>query len=567
LSSNSEYRVLLVDDDLNMGRALAHVLSSEGFVCDCAANGADASALLGAKDYDVLLTDLRMPIVNGHALSVATLRRSPRPLVVVLTGVIEPRLAADLLIRGVDDLLFKPVHSFHLAAKLKALLVRRKVMEPHAALAATTVSAADLQARLASVRYALPISQAALEVVRLTAEEGTSMSALAEALSRDASLTVEVLRLANSQFYAASAPKIMSIEQAVVRIGTRRLGEIAAAASALVGVTARSVPWMDTSLLWRQSAAAGIVMGLLVEHVRLGDQGGLFVSALAHDLGRIVLGGLYPEIYELLTRSCAATGETLLEQEDRSFPTRHCEVMAAVLSNWGFPASVFQPLRYSSSRYDELSTLGEPLRTKAELCKAAAFLGRLAVGRFEVWDAVDPIPGSVLARLNLRACQDLVDQARANLKRIDPVGESSATKGTDGPVQAARTEIGYVSLSSRRGDFLPEIMASLGLSLEQLEPECLAMDRCVIVNCIEVPAKRLVPYLGSGLFADMRLIVTDRRHLDEFKSLGNAVSVPMSYAALRAACAAIARAQAAKNERAEARDTESTEALEMDSRR
>jgi HD-like signal output (HDOD) protein len=549
--------VLLVDDDLDLVRALAHVLSNEGFACDCASNGADASALLGAKDYHILITDLRMPIVNGHALSVATLRRSPRPLVVVLTGVIEPRLAADLLIRGVDDILFKPVYSFHLAAKLKALLVRRKVMEPYGALTATTVSAADLEARLANVRYALPISQ--VEVVRLTGEEGTSMSALAEVLSRDASLTVEALRLANSQFYAGSAAKITSIEQAVVRIGTRRLGEIAAAASALVGVTARTFTWMDTSLLWRQSAAAGIVMGLLLEHVHLGDQGGLFVSALAHDLGRIVLGALYPGIYELLTRSCAATGETLLEQEDRSFPSRHCEVMASVLSNWGFPASVFQPLRYSLCRYDELSTLGEPLRTKAELCKAAVFLGRLAVGRFEAWDAIEPIPGSVLARLNLRACHDLIDQARANLGRIDSVGESPAAARTAHVGRAAEGELGYVSLSSRRGDFLPDLIASLGRAVEHLEPECLAMDRCIVVNCIEVPAKRLVPYLGSGLFADTRLIVTDRRHLDEYKSLGNAVSVPMSYAALRAACDAIDQVQSTKGERSKSQETDPTE--------
>jgi hypothetical protein len=224
--------------------------------------------------------------------------------------------------------------------------------------------------------------------------------------------------------------------------------------------------------------------------------------------------------------------------------------MATVLTNWGFPASVFQPLRYSLSRYDELATLGEPLRTKAELCKAAAFLGRMAVGRFEAWDAIDPIPGSVLARLNLRACHEFVEQARANLEQIGSGGESPAGNREDGSVHAAQGQIGYVSLSSRRGDFLPDIIATSGWTLERLDPECLAMDRCIIVNCIEVPAKRLVPYLGSGLFADTRLIVTDRRHRDEYKSLGNVMSVPMSYDALRTACEALHRAQLAKDERA-----------------
>jgi DNA-binding response OmpR family regulator len=274
LSNKSSYRVLLVDDDLELGRAMAHFLGSEGFACDRVANGADASEMVERTDYDVMVTDLRMPTLNGHALAVATLRRSPRPLVVVLTAVIEPRLAADLLIRGVDDILFKPVSGIHLATKLKALLVRRKVMEPYGARSATAVSAADLEARLADVRYALPISQVALDVVRMAGIEETSMSALAEALSRDPSLTVEVLRLANSHFYAGAAAKTMDIEQAIVRIGTRRLAEIAAATSALVGIAGRKFTWLDTSLLWRQSAASGIAMSLLLEHVHLGDHGG-----------------------------------------------------------------------------------------------------------------------------------------------------------------------------------------------------------------------------------------------------------------------------------------------------
>jgi hypothetical protein len=247
----------------------------------------------------------------------------------------------------------------------------------------------------------------------------------------------------------------------------------------------------------------------------------------------------------------------LLDQEDRSFPSRHCEVMASVLANWGFPATVFQPLHHCLSRYEELSTLGEPLRTKAELCKAAAFLGRLAVGRFEAWDVVEPIPGSVLARFNLRAARDLVIQTRANLARINPVGESSGEPKPNSPWHAVQPGLGYVSLASRRGDFLSDILDSMGLAVQQLDPECLAMDRYIIVNCLDVPARRLAPYLGSGLFADRRLIVTERRHLDEYKSLGTAMAVPASYAALRAACEGVARAQLARDQGVQSQEQDS----------
>jgi hypothetical protein len=171
----------------------------------------------------------------------------------------------------------------------------------------------------------------------------------------------------------------------------------------------------------------------------------------------------------------------------------------------------------------------------------------VAVGQFESWDTIEPAPGSVLAKLNLQACGDLVEETRASLSRLFSSGEMAAPAVPESPSSRTTSDrcIGYVSLSSRRGDFLHDILMSMGLAVERLEPECLATDRKTVVNCIDVPAKRLAPFLGSGLFADSRLVVTDRHHFDEHRSLGTAVKVPISYAALRAACEAVTRSKSA----------------------
>lgn len=50
----------------------------------------------------------------------------PRPVVVVLTGVMEPRIAKDLMARGIDDILFKPTPFRSFAAKVRALVDRRR---------------------------------------------------------------------------------------------------------------------------------------------------------------------------------------------------------------------------------------------------------------------------------------------------------------------------------------------------------------------------------------------------------------------------------------------------------
>ena len=68
---------------------------------------------------------LRMPNKHGHAFVTHLLELEQRPVTVVHTGVIEPRLAKDLLARGIDDIVFKPFNFSILAAKVKALVERR----------------------------------------------------------------------------------------------------------------------------------------------------------------------------------------------------------------------------------------------------------------------------------------------------------------------------------------------------------------------------------------------------------------------------------------------------------
>ena len=62
---------------------------------------------------------------GGHSLAVDLLKRTQRPVVVVLTGLVEPRLAKDLLARGADGVFFKPVDYKLFAAKVKTLCERR----------------------------------------------------------------------------------------------------------------------------------------------------------------------------------------------------------------------------------------------------------------------------------------------------------------------------------------------------------------------------------------------------------------------------------------------------------
>ena len=123
--NESRYQVLVVDDEAAVRELTIRALEDAGFECLPAIDGIQALKMLERKEYDAVVTDLRMPNLHGHALAVDLLARERRPLIYVVTGVIEPKLAKDLLSRGVDDIFFKPVDHQMLAVKIAARLTSK----------------------------------------------------------------------------------------------------------------------------------------------------------------------------------------------------------------------------------------------------------------------------------------------------------------------------------------------------------------------------------------------------------------------------------------------------------
>jgi len=115
---------LVVDDDPVSRQIVIRTLAKSGFACDTASDGVQARQCLAAADYQLVVTDLQMPNGNGHSLCVELLEKTPRPAIVVLTGITEPRLANDLLARGVERVLFKPIDCVQLAEVVQETIAK-----------------------------------------------------------------------------------------------------------------------------------------------------------------------------------------------------------------------------------------------------------------------------------------------------------------------------------------------------------------------------------------------------------------------------------------------------------
>jgi CheY-like chemotaxis protein len=116
----SAYRTLIVDDEPQVRELTSRVLSIYNFQCDVAEDGNRALAMCDATRYEVVVTDLRMPHRHGHSFVCELLQRPNPPRIFVVTGLSEPRLARELVMRGVEDVIQKPIAYDELAIKLLA---------------------------------------------------------------------------------------------------------------------------------------------------------------------------------------------------------------------------------------------------------------------------------------------------------------------------------------------------------------------------------------------------------------------------------------------------------------
>lgn len=122
-------RVLLVDDEINMAKTQAKILQRKGYVVETAGNGREALRLLDEAPFDVMITDLKMPVFDGMQLLRAMNVKERGCPVIVLTGHGTIESAVEAMRCGATDYLTKPCNPDELLLKVDKLLETKRLRE------------------------------------------------------------------------------------------------------------------------------------------------------------------------------------------------------------------------------------------------------------------------------------------------------------------------------------------------------------------------------------------------------------------------------------------------------
>jgi two-component system, OmpR family, response regulator len=142
-------RILIAEDDTILADGLAHSLRSLGHAVDCMATGAEADRALSAEEYDLVVLDIELPLLDGFEVLRRLRKRKANVPVLVLTARDSVHDRIHGLDIGADDYLTKPFEMGELVARIRALVRRaRGIAENEIALGRLVL---DLKGRRALV--------------------------------------------------------------------------------------------------------------------------------------------------------------------------------------------------------------------------------------------------------------------------------------------------------------------------------------------------------------------------------------------------------------------------------
>ncbi len=130
LSFGERVKLLVVEDDPDTLEMLAVYFSGHGYTVATAQSGKQAlQALEGDEDFDLVLLDVFIPDVGGMEILAEINRLTPRPSVILLTGLADKEIAHDALRLGAFDYILKPYNLPQVESSVVACLAHREYLK------------------------------------------------------------------------------------------------------------------------------------------------------------------------------------------------------------------------------------------------------------------------------------------------------------------------------------------------------------------------------------------------------------------------------------------------------
>lgn len=331
--SQEPLRVLFVDDEGHILDGLRRGFRTmrSAWEMHFVTSGKDALKFLAGSEVHVVVSDMRMPEMNGRELLQEVSSRYPQVLRIILSGYAEQQLLCEAL-PFVHRFLSKPCETDLLIDVIQRSINLRRLLNNEA-----------LQTLVSGIGE-LPCLPAKYQELRQSlSSENISLTEVSRVVKQDPGLSSKVLRLGASSFFTTRR-NVETVESAIEVLGLETVAVLSLAIGAFELFTSKSASGFNIERCFQHSVNVGRYTTLIGEAIGLSRKSCelLYSAALFHDIGKVLLSLHCPSDYaDILTHS-VEQNIPLYQLERERFSVTHAELGAYLLGLWGFSEGIIE---------------------------------------------------------------------------------------------------------------------------------------------------------------------------------------------------------------------------------
>lgn len=329
--------ILFVDDEPNLLSGLRRMLRpmKAEWDMDFADSGENALQLLGAKSYDVIVSDIRMPGMNGVQLLRKVMQDYPSTVRIAFSGEAGKEMMLDVA-GAAHQYLAKPCDAEQVKQTVNRTCDLRRVLAND-----------DLRKLVSGLSTIPSLPELYQQIVEKAESPDASLRDVGDIISQDIGMTAKILQLVNSAFFGLKQ-HVSTPGDAAALLGIEVVKGLVLTTKLFSELEQGIASALDISRLWQLSIETGALAQQIavteIQDAKTKDYA--LMAGMLHGVGQIVLAVNMPEKYARLNAEANSSARAIWCLEVEEFGCNHMEVGAYLLGLWGLAAPIVEAVAY-----------------------------------------------------------------------------------------------------------------------------------------------------------------------------------------------------------------------------
>ncbi|MEW6600986.1 MAG: response regulator [Nitrospirota bacterium] len=389
--SNRPQSILFVDDEQNVLKSLRRLLHDEPWDLFFADSGNKGIEILEKEKIDLIISDVRMPGMDGIEFLKRVKRYYPHVVRIFLSGHADHRAVVQALAEGsAQQLLPKPWKDEELKEVIRGALKQAAGLQR---------KSEKLQKIINSLSSLPSLPHTYLKVKKCLVDiDNVSIDQIADLIEEDTAISAELLRWANSALFG-QRHQVDTVKRAVLVLGLDIVEGLVLSGAVFSSVVPRSVEGFDLSAFQTHSIACGITAKLLISELPYmdpKDEDWAFTAGLLHDIGKLIEARYLEEQFKKIIIMAREKKITIFRAEAEILGTTHEEIGAHLADWWSLPSFIVNAIRW----HHEPALCNADREIIAAVHLADVLVQQFALGTSGNYSLPEADP-EVLARFNL----------------------------------------------------------------------------------------------------------------------------------------------------------------------